>query len=103
MIDGLFSRPVDHSYAGRPATRRDPHSRRSCCDGRRAVDSAIVRAALAPWEAKRNYPNFAERSFSVSDFYSSSTCERLGRVKAQYDPRDLIRSTHPIPTALTPA
>jgi FAD/FMN-containing dehydrogenase len=65
--------------------------------------SAVVRAALAPWEAERNYPNFAERSFSVSDFYSSSTCERLGRVKAQYDPRDLIRSTHPIPTALTPA
>jgi FAD/FMN-containing dehydrogenase len=61
--------------------------------------SAIVRAAMAPWEAERNYPNFAERSFSVSDFHSPATCERLGRVKAQYDPRDLIRSTHPIPTA----
>ena len=61
--------------------------------------SAIVRAALAPWEAERNYPNFAERSFSVSDFYSPATCERLRRVKAQYDPRDLIRSSHPIPTA----
>jgi FAD/FMN-containing dehydrogenase len=61
--------------------------------------SAIVRAALAPWEAERNYPNFAERSFSVSDFHSPATCERLGRVKAKYDPRDLIRSTHPIPTA----
>ena len=65
--------------------------------------SAIVRTALAPWEAERNYPNFAERSFTVSDFHSSSTCERLGRVKVQYDARDLIRSTHPIPTALTPA
>jgi FAD/FMN-containing dehydrogenase len=61
--------------------------------------SAIVRAALAPWEAERNYSNFAERSFSVSDFYSPATCERLRRVKAQYDPRDLIRSSHPIPTA----
>jgi len=61
--------------------------------------SALVRAALGPWEAERNYPNFAERSFDVSDFYSRSTCERLGRVKAQYDPRDLIRSTHPIPMA----
>ena len=61
--------------------------------------SGIVRAALAPWETERNYPNFAERSFSVSDFHSPATCERLGRVKAQYDPRDLIRSTHPIPTA----
>ena len=61
--------------------------------------STCVRAALGPWEAERNYPNFAERSFSVSDFHSPSTCERLGRVKARYDPRDLIRSTHPIPTA----
>ena len=62
------------------------------------LHSAVVRAALAPWEADRNYPNFAERSSSVSDFHSPATCERLGRVKAQYDPRDLIRSTHPIPT-----
>jgi hypothetical protein len=61
--------------------------------------SADVRAALGPWEAERNYPNFAERSFSVSDFHSPATCERLVRVKARYDPRDLIRSTHPIPTA----
>jgi FAD/FMN-containing dehydrogenase len=61
--------------------------------------SAIVRAALAPWEAERNYPNFAERSLGGSDFYSPETCERLRRVKAQYDPRNLIRSSHPIPTA----
>jgi hypothetical protein len=59
--------------------------------------AAIVRAALAPWEAERNYPNFADRSFNVSDLFSPATCERLGRVKAQYDPKDLIRSTHPIP------
>lgn len=59
--------------------------------------AAIARSALAPWEAERNYPNFAERSFNVSDLFSPATCERLGRVKAQYDPEDLIRSTHPIP------
>jgi hypothetical protein len=61
--------------------------------------SATVRAALAPWQAERNYPNFAERSFKVSDFHSPATCERLGHVKARYDPRDLIRSTHPVPVA----
>ncbi len=61
--------------------------------------AAIVRASLAPWEAERNYPNFAERSFHVPDFHSPATLKRLGHVKAQYDPRDLIRSTHPIPTA----
>ena len=65
--------------------------------------AAIVRAALAPWEAERNYPNFAERSFNVSDLFSPTTCERLGRVKAQYDPGNLIRSTHPIPTVQGPA
>jgi len=59
--------------------------------------AAIARSALAPWEAERNYPNFAERSFNVSDLFSPATCERLGRVKAQYDPEDLIRSTHPVP------
>ena len=64
--------------------------------------AAVVRSALAPWEAERNYPNFAERSFNVSDLFSPATCERLGRVKAQYDPEDLIRSTHPIPTVLGP-
>jgi FAD/FMN-containing dehydrogenase len=61
--------------------------------------AAIVRAALAPWEAEQNYPNFAERSFDLADLFSPATRERLVRVKAHYDPRDLIRSTHPIPTA----
>jgi hypothetical protein len=55
--------------------------------------AAIVRSALSPWEAQLNYPGFAERSFSVSDFYSPEICERLGRVKAQYDPMDLVRSS----------
>ncbi len=58
---------------------------------------ALIRSALAPWEAERSYFNFAERSFNVSDLFSPATCERLGRVKAQYDAGDLIRSTHPIP------
>jgi hypothetical protein len=61
--------------------------------------AAIVRSALAPWEAELNYPNFAERSFNLADFFPPATCERLGRVKAAYDPDDLILSTHPIPAA----
>jgi hypothetical protein len=64
-----------------------------------ARHAAVVRASLAPWEAERNYPNFAERSFQGPDFYSPGTRKRLGRVKAQYDPRDLIRSSHPIATS----
>ncbi len=65
--------------------------------------AAIVRSALAPWEAERNYPNFAERSFSVADLFSPAASERLVRVKTQYDPEDLIRSTHPVPTVPAPA
>jgi FAD/FMN-containing dehydrogenases len=61
-----------------------------------ARHASVVRAALAPWEAERNYPNFAERSFDVADLFSPATCERLRRVKTHYDPKDLIRSTHPV-------
>jgi hypothetical protein len=61
--------------------------------------AAIVRASLASWEAERSYANFAERSPHARDFHSPATRKRLGRVKAQYDPRDVIRAAHPIPAA----
>jgi len=61
--------------------------------------AATLRAALAPWEAERNYPNFAERSFDLADLFSPEACERLRRVKAQYDPGDLILASHPVPVA----
>lgn len=61
--------------------------------------AAVVRSALAPWDAGHTYFNFAERSVDLADLFSPDTCARLGRVKAQYDPGDLIRSTHPIPVA----
>jgi len=61
--------------------------------------AAIVRSALAPWDAGRNYFNFAERSTEAADLFPPAACERLGRVKAQYDPQNLIQSTHPIPAA----
>ena len=59
--------------------------------------AGVVRSALAPWDAARNYFNFAEQSVELTDLFSPETCARLGRVKAQYDPRDFIQSTHPIP------
>lgn len=57
-----------------------------------------VRTALTPWLAERNFPNFAERASSLAEIHSPETCEHLGRVKARYDPRNLVHSTHPIPT-----
>jgi FAD binding domain len=61
--------------------------------------STAVRAALAPWAAERNYANFAGPSARVSDFHSGATFRRLARVKAEYDPHDLIRSAHPVPAS----
>jgi hypothetical protein len=61
--------------------------------------AATLRAALAPWEAERNYPNFAERSFDLARVFSPADRERLERVKAQYDPGDMIVASHPVPVA----
>jgi len=60
----------------------------------RAID--LLLDNLAPWDAGRQYPNFAERRADVSDFYPARTTARLRRIKAAYDPDELIRSIHPI-------
>jgi len=60
--------------------------------------SAVVRAALAPWEAERNYPNFASDPSVCRISTRPRPANGSAAFKAQYDPRDLIRSTHPIPT-----
>jgi hypothetical protein len=57
----------------------------------------LVLEALAPWHADSRYLNFVDRRVDTSDLYPAGTFERLRRVKAQYDPGDLIRSNHPIP------
>jgi hypothetical protein len=59
--------------------------------------TGAVRAALAPWEAERTYPNFAARSLDASAFFEPETAERLRRVKGRYDPTDVICSPHPVP------
>ena len=58
--------------------------------------AALVRAALAPWRARQNYPNFAEAEPDTASIYLPDTLERLRRVKTAYDPDDLIRSGRPI-------
>lgn len=73
-----------------------PDTDRALAVGRHA---ATLRAALAPWEAERNYPNFAERSFDLAQVFSPADRERLERVKAQYDPGDKIVASHPVPVA----
>ena len=73
-----------------------PDTERALAAGRHA---AALRAALAPWEAEHNYPNFAERSFDLADLFAPAERERLSRVKSQYDPSNRILATHPVPGA----
>ena len=61
---------------------------------RHALD--LLLDTLAPWDAGRRYLNFAERRADASEFYPAETTGRLRRIKAAYDPDDLIRSNHPI-------
>jgi len=57
----------------------------------------MVRTVLGPFKAERNYFNFAERAVELTELFAPATCQRLGSVKARYDPHDIIRSTHPVP------
>jgi hypothetical protein len=57
------------------------------------------KAALAPWDAGRGYLNFEETAADSRSFYDDITHQRLRRIKAQVDPRDMFRSNHPIKPA----
>jgi FAD/FMN-containing dehydrogenase len=59
----------------------------------------VVHDALRPWDAGRAYLNFAERTTTGQRLFGAETYARLRRVKASYDPQDVIRSNHPIPPA----
>ena len=43
--------------------------------------------------------NFTERRADPAELFDASTYARLRRVKAEYDPDDVIRSNHSIPPA----
>ena len=62
------------------------------------VHAAIARfrAALAPWEAQHTYLNLAESRRSAATLFTEAAYRRLRRIKAAYDPTDLIRSNHPL-------
>lgn len=51
--------------------------------------------AMRPWQAGTGYLNFAERT-GGTPFAEPAVLDRLGRVKAQYDPADVVRGNHPV-------
>ena len=59
-------------------------------------DSARVVAAVAPWDAGRDYMNFRETRSTGARLFSAAIHERLAEIKRRVDPRDLIRSNHPV-------
>ena len=65
------------------------------------VASAVraARAAMSPWAARQMYLNLADTRRDPASFWTPQAYDRLRAVKAAYDPDDLIRSNHPIPSA----
>jgi hypothetical protein len=55
-----------------------------------------VMEALEPWEAAHTYLNFAEGRRDPRSLWTEAAYRRLKRVKAEYDPENLIRSNHPL-------
>ena len=64
-----------------------------------AVGGALarVRKAHSTWETGALLGNFCEQSIDDSPFFTKDAFDRLCRIKAQYDPDDLFRASHPIP------
>ena len=58
--------------------------------------AAKVKATLAPWAADRGYFNFADRPQDGEGLYPSETYRRLAEIRADVDPDELFRATHPI-------
>jgi hypothetical protein len=63
-----------------------------------AVEAAVdeVRTALAPWDAGREYLNFAERQTAAERLFDTATLRRLREVKSRYDSGGLFRANHPV-------
>ncbi|MFL5928197.1 MAG: FAD-binding oxidoreductase [Gaiellaceae bacterium] len=51
---------------------------------------------LGPWRHEHTYMNFAESRRDARTLWTDAAHHRLRRIKAAYDPGNLIRSNHPI-------
>jgi UDP-N-acetylenolpyruvoylglucosamine reductase len=64
--------------------------------------AAALRSAAAPWAARPTYLNLSETPRDPASFWTPQAYERLRRIKAAVDSRNLIRANHPIPPAPAP-
>jgi hypothetical protein len=61
-----------------------------------ALHVDAVKRALAPWDPGRTYLNFTETRSPGSALWGAEAYKRLRRVKAKWDPEDVVRSNHPV-------
>jgi FAD binding domain/Berberine and berberine like len=59
----------------------------------------LVADTLEPWDSGVKYANFIDVPIDVRTCYPPETFDRLQEVKRRYDPGDLFRANHPIPSA----
>jgi hypothetical protein len=52
--------------------------------------------ALEPWQAAHTYMNFVESRTDPRTLWTEAAHRRLKRIKAAYDPENVIRSNHPL-------
>ncbi|HVW16937.1 MAG TPA: FAD-binding oxidoreductase [Solirubrobacteraceae bacterium] len=70
-------------------------------EGRAAIERRVgeMEAALAPYDAGREYLNFAEAPTDASRFFAPGAHRRLREARAAYDPAGVFRANHPIEPA----
>jgi FAD/FMN-containing dehydrogenase len=59
----------------------------------------VVDAALGPYDSGVKFANFVEVPIDTSMCFPQETFDRLQAVKRRYDPDNLFRANHPIPSA----
>ena len=67
--------------------------------GRIQGDLARVREALRPWDAEREYLNFAEGASDTRRMFDPTAYARLRAIKAEVDPGGVFVANHAIPAA----
>ena len=59
----------------------------------------VVEGAVAPWRARQNYFNMAERGVDSESFYAGSNHDRLREIRERFDPSELFRANQRIQPA----
>jgi hypothetical protein len=62
----------------------------------------VVADALKPWDSGVRLANFVDVPIDSRTCYPPETFDRLQEVKRRYDPDDLFRANHPIPSSSSP-